>query len=738
MDWFRRLVRRVLAPGRAPSNRASAGRLPGPFRRVRLGTEGLGDRVVPAVGTPFELFAGLRPLAGPSAVAFGPDGHLYVASHGNQAILRYRGTDGHLLPAPGRTGATFVPHVLAGSAAAPAEMTFGPDGHLYVTSFGLNKVLCFDGTTGDLRGAVGGPELGRPNGLAVGPDGDLYVSSDTTGGVFRYDGTTGAYLGPAVAGGPDGPLERVGDLAFGPDGALYVASGGTNSVLRFDAATGAYLGDFARGAGLRNPHGLAFGPDGSLYVGSYATGRVLRCRPVGDGTATVEVFAGRGVGRPHGLTFGPDGSLYVAGLGTRHVRRFATPDGTDLGAFDQDVTRTNIYLNHLDVTRYEYNGSAYTDPYYSPLRLGLPLAGIDRVYTYDFQRLAQVRNFLVGVRRGPVLRAIFDAVTAGATSNTDKHLTVLAFLQRASNHSPVLQPIDPDGKVVVDPLVLLELSEMRCGHVARVAVGLYSAAGYPARVVQLGAHVIAEVHYDGGWHYLDADLFGGGGVVRNPDGTIPSVARLSHTPDLIDAVPALWEPDYRNAIPTASLRYPSFHYFSRRAYAGYSPWYWPPGHVSPAVPFAPAADIRLRPLAPHYVPSAPVLGQMTTARRPDGSAQVTLTWAASADGDADLLGYRVFVSRQSRGWNYAGDSTSAALLPRKSGTGAWDPSLYDARFTPPGSEVVLLTTATPSVSFVLPAAGDYYVTVMPFDSHGEAAGRTLYPLSEEIRISDGA
>ena len=104
--------------------------------------------------------------------------------------------------------------------------------------------------------------------------------------------------------------------------------------------------------------------------------------------------------------------------------------------------------------------------------------------------------------------------------------------------------------MVSDPLVLLQLGEMRCGHVARVAVDLFSAAGYQARLVQLGAHVIAEVYYGQNWHYFDADMFKGGQCVFNPDGSIPSVDQLSQSPYLIDSLAA----DLGRLLPTRRLR----------------------------------------------------------------------------------------------------------------------------------------------------------------------------------------
>ena len=38
-------------------------------------------------------------------------------------------------------------------------------------------------------------------------------------------------------------------------------------------------------------------------------------------------------------------------------------------------------------------------------------------------------------------------------------------------------------------------------------------------------------------------------------------------------------------------------------------------------------------------------------------------------------------------------------------------------------------------TFVLASPGAYFISIMPFDAHGEAAGRTLYPLSEELCIT---
>ncbi|MCG2808196.1 MAG: hypothetical protein L6413_08045, partial [Coriobacteriia bacterium] len=68
---------------------------------------------------------------------------------------------------------------------------------------------------------------------------------------------------------------------------------------------------------------------------------------------------------------------------------------------------------------------------------------------------------------------------------------------------------------------MLELGEQRCGQSARLAVDLFAAAGYRARLVQVGFHVTAEVYYDDDWHLLEVGLFGNGAVPRSEDGSIP-------------------------------------------------------------------------------------------------------------------------------------------------------------------------------------------------------------------------
>jgi hypothetical protein len=401
---------------------------------------------------------------------------------------------------------------------------------------------------------------------------------------------------------------------------------------------------------------------------------------------------------------------------------------------------TEAYLSTVSVERFERRGTDYTNERYNPTRIGKPLDQIDVTYDYDFSRLAELSERLRPVERRPVLRAIFEQVTAGALSETDKELRLLAFLHKASFHNIYLQPMYPDGQTVFDPLVLLELGEMRCGQVARIASDLYQVAGYQARLVQAGSHVSAEVYYEGSWHLFEGDLSGGGQIVLI-DGRIPSVAELSASPFLIDKLPSRME-ILIQAAPNDRLEskiYPSYYFFSKSAYEGTKPllyiktataeqasaskWYGWNYYQTIEDP-----ERKIQDFAPYYEPGAPRLLDLKIR---DG--KVTISWAASDDKDGDLLGYRVFIGSHSRGWDYT-TFTGSDSARRYWHGGGWKPEMYDALFKEPPSDVAQIATTETSVTFDLPAGEERDVSVMPFDAHGESVGRKLYAISEELTV----
>jgi hypothetical protein len=118
---------------------------------------------------------------------------------------------------------------------------------------------------------------------------------------------------------------------------------------------------------------------------------------------------------------------------------------------------------------------------------------------YDYAALFEAEALVAGAERRAALERLFLVLGAGAVDELDLHLET--------------QPLHPDGQMVQDPLVVLVLGQGRCGHVARLAVDLFEAGGYRARLVQLVGHVSAEAFLGGRWLAVEAGALKHGQVI---------------------------------------------------------------------------------------------------------------------------------------------------------------------------------------------------------------------------------
>jgi len=93
-----------------------------------------------------------------------------------------------------------------------------------------------------------------------------------------------------------------------------------------------------------------------------------------------------------------------------------------------------------------------------------------------------------------------------------------------------------NGQAIYDPYWILKNQIAHCGQTNRLLVDGLNVAGFTARVVQLKAHVAAEVWLDGAWRFLDADWLNLGQFVRNEDGSLPSAEQIHKTPKLLNGL----------------------------------------------------------------------------------------------------------------------------------------------------------------------------------------------------------
>lgn len=256
----------------------------------------------------------LDTMTGPQAIVYGPDGLLYIAAELDNEVLRYDPVsltriDVFVADDP------ITPADETGGLSGPTGLAFGADGHLYVASFDSDAILSYDGSTGAFRSVFVTPQRGGLNGpdagIAFGPDGHLYVPSFWNHRVLRYDGATGAFLGTFIPAGLGG-LNQPRVVRFRSDGLVYVSSFGSNRILRFDAA-GNFIDDFIT---QNTVTGFVLSPvDGDVYATSSARNLVRRFDGGTGARVSTPVRSGSGgLQASVFLAFVPDPDLHLSRL----------------------------------------------------------------------------------------------------------------------------------------------------------------------------------------------------------------------------------------------------------------------------------------------------------------------------------------------------------------------------------------------------------------------------------------
>ncbi|HET6508564.1 MAG TPA: choice-of-anchor D domain-containing protein [Baekduia sp.] len=240
-------------------------------------------------------------IAAPTGVALGPDGRVWYAGYGSNAI--------GAMTAAGAVTAFPVPT----PGATPYAIADGGGTDLWFTESFANKIGRI--TTSGVLTEFSLPTIGgQPLGIAKGPDGAFWFAESGANQIGRIatSGVVTEFLLPT-------PGARPNAIAVGPDGNLWFTEGQADRIGRI--TTAGVVTEFSVPTAGAQPFGIAAGPDGNLWFTELVAGKVGRITPSG----IVTEFDLPSVGAaPAGIVAGPDGNVWFAESAIAKIGRITT------------------------------------------------------------------------------------------------------------------------------------------------------------------------------------------------------------------------------------------------------------------------------------------------------------------------------------------------------------------------------------------------------------------------------
>ena len=251
--------------------------------------------------------------------------------------------------------------------ANPFAMAFDPDGSLYVLSrgterigqgvtLGENKRISKITLDQEFLGDFAKQEFIWPSGLAVDKDSNVYCSDEheNTVAIYDKDGQKAGQWGEA--GSQEGQLNGPSGLVFDGEGNLLVVDSLNNRVQKFtrDGKPLASFGSAGSEEGqFDKPWGITIDKDGDIYVADFGNDRVQKFSPDGKFLLSFGEIEGQGgeLNHPSDVGVDSEGDVYVVDFGNNRVQIYESDggiitalygDATEFSKWGQDVVDANL------------------------------------------------------------------------------------------------------------------------------------------------------------------------------------------------------------------------------------------------------------------------------------------------------------------------------------------------------------------------------------------------------------
>ena len=254
----------------------------------------------------------------PSDIAFDDEDNMYISDYYNERVQKFSSSTDYVT-----------------EFSAPGEGLYGldldNDGNLYVFS-DLGYILKYSSSTAfiDSFGSFGqgvGEFYGESSDITFGPDGNLYISDYDKISIFDTDGTYINMWASNAFPAQDGVVYGAVDVALDEDGYIYVADGNNNRIQKFDSS-GVYISQFGisgSGDGQFNyPTDIEIDIAGNIYAVDFFNNRIQKFDSSGNFVSKFGT-AGSGDGNmsnPKGVDVDDLGYIYVSDTDNSRIQKF--------------------------------------------------------------------------------------------------------------------------------------------------------------------------------------------------------------------------------------------------------------------------------------------------------------------------------------------------------------------------------------------------------------------------------